>query len=111
MALADLAQVAAGSPHGRAICGVFNMNRTQAVASLRRLADLDVTIVCFGHGEPLTHAAATDCRRPPPAACPPTPVRMPVTAAAPSSRQSTGPALSGKTHARSALASLDAIYR
>ncbi len=34
-----------------------------------------------------------------------------VTAAAPSSRQSTGPALSGKTHARSALASLDAIYR
>lgn len=59
MALADLAQVAAGSPHGRAICGVFNMNRTQAVASLRRLADLDVTIVCSGHGEPLTHAAAT----------------------------------------------------
>ncbi len=60
MALADLAQAAAGSPHGRVICGVFNMNRAQAVASLRRLADLDVTIVCFGHGEPLTHAAATE---------------------------------------------------
>ena len=40
------------------ICGVFNVNRAQAAASLRRLAGLDATVACFGHGEPLTHDAA-----------------------------------------------------
>ncbi len=45
-------------PDGTVICGVFNINRAQAAASLRRLAGLDATVACFGHGEPLTHDAA-----------------------------------------------------
>jgi glyoxylase-like metal-dependent hydrolase (beta-lactamase superfamily II) len=49
---------AARSPDGKVICGVFNVNRAQAATSLRRLADLDTTVACFGHGEPLTHGAA-----------------------------------------------------
>jgi len=48
---------AARSPGGTVACGVFNVNRAQAAASLRRLAGLDATVACFGHGEPLTHAA------------------------------------------------------
>ena len=44
------------------ICGVFNVSRAQAAASLRRLADLDTTVACFGHGEPLTHGAAAQMR-------------------------------------------------
>ncbi len=32
----------------------------QAAASLRRLANLDATVACFGHGEPLTHDAAAE---------------------------------------------------
>ena len=51
---------AARGPDGKVICGVFNVNRAQAAASLRRLAGLDATIACFGHGEPLTQAAATE---------------------------------------------------
>ncbi len=51
---------AARGPDGTVICGVFNVNRAQAAASLRRLADLDATVACFGHGEPLTHAAAAE---------------------------------------------------
>jgi glyoxylase-like metal-dependent hydrolase (beta-lactamase superfamily II) len=43
---------------GKAVCGVFNVDRAQAAASLRRLAGLDATVACFGHGEPLTHRAA-----------------------------------------------------
>jgi glyoxylase-like metal-dependent hydrolase (beta-lactamase superfamily II) len=50
----------ARGPDGKVICGVFNVNRTQAAASLRRLADLDATVACFGHGEPLTRAAAAE---------------------------------------------------
>jgi len=48
---------AARSPGGTVACGVFNVNRAQAAASLRRLAGLDATVACFGHGEPLTRAA------------------------------------------------------
>ena len=51
---------AARSPDGKVICGVFNVNRAQAAASLRRLADLDAAVACFGHGEPITHAAAAE---------------------------------------------------
>jgi glyoxylase-like metal-dependent hydrolase (beta-lactamase superfamily II) len=47
---------------GRVICGVFNVDRAQAAQSLRRLADLDVAIACFGHGEPLTCDAAAGLR-------------------------------------------------
>jgi glyoxylase-like metal-dependent hydrolase (beta-lactamase superfamily II) len=45
-------------PNGEVICGVFNVNRAEAAASLGRLASLEATVACFGHGEPLTHAAA-----------------------------------------------------
>ena len=53
---------AARRPDGTVICGVFNVNRAQAAASLRRLAGLDATVACFGHGEPLTHDAAAELR-------------------------------------------------
>jgi glyoxylase-like metal-dependent hydrolase (beta-lactamase superfamily II) len=42
--------------------GVFNVDRAQAAASFRRLAALDVAVVCFGHGEPLTQDAAAALR-------------------------------------------------
>ncbi len=51
---------AARRPDGTVIGGVFNVNRAQAAASLRRLAALDATVACFGHGEPLTHHAAAE---------------------------------------------------
>jgi glyoxylase-like metal-dependent hydrolase (beta-lactamase superfamily II) len=44
---------------GTIICGVFNVDRAQAAASFRRLADLSVAVACFGHGEPLTRDTAT----------------------------------------------------
>jgi glyoxylase-like metal-dependent hydrolase (beta-lactamase superfamily II) len=47
---------------GTVICGVFNVSRPQAAVSLRRLAGLDATVTCFGHGEPLTHDAAAELR-------------------------------------------------
>ena len=53
---------AARSPGGTVARGVFNVNRAQAAASLRRLAGLDATVACFGHGEPLTHDAAAELR-------------------------------------------------
>jgi glyoxylase-like metal-dependent hydrolase (beta-lactamase superfamily II) len=49
---------AARRPDGTVICGVSNVDRAEAAASLRRLAGLGATVACFGHGEPLTHAAA-----------------------------------------------------
>jgi glyoxylase-like metal-dependent hydrolase (beta-lactamase superfamily II) len=51
---------AARRPDGTVICGVFNVNRAQAAASLRRLAGLAAAVACFGHGEPLTQDAATE---------------------------------------------------
>jgi len=53
---------AARRPDGTVICGVFNVDRAQAAASLRRLAGLDATVACFGHGEPLIRAAAAELR-------------------------------------------------
>jgi glyoxylase-like metal-dependent hydrolase (beta-lactamase superfamily II) len=49
-------------PDGTVTCGVFNVDRAQATVSLRRLADLDAAVACFGHGEPLTHSAAAELR-------------------------------------------------
>jgi glyoxylase-like metal-dependent hydrolase (beta-lactamase superfamily II) len=49
---------AARGQNGKVICGVFNVNRTQAAASFRRLAGLSVAVACFGHGEPLSRDAA-----------------------------------------------------
>ena len=45
---------------GAVICGVFNVNRPQAAASLRRLATLDIAVACFGHGEPVTRDAGAE---------------------------------------------------
>jgi glyoxylase-like metal-dependent hydrolase (beta-lactamase superfamily II) len=53
---------AARGPDGNVMCGVFNVSRAQAASSFRRLAALDTTIACFGHGEPLTHNAAAEMK-------------------------------------------------
>jgi glyoxylase-like metal-dependent hydrolase (beta-lactamase superfamily II) len=50
----------ARSPAGHVMCGVFNVNRAQAAASLQRLATFDTEVACFGHGEPLTQGAAAE---------------------------------------------------
>lgn len=42
--------------------GVFNVDRTEAVASFRRLAALSPSVACFGHGDPLTVDAAAVLR-------------------------------------------------
>jgi glyoxylase-like metal-dependent hydrolase (beta-lactamase superfamily II) len=49
-------------PDGQVILGVFNADPAQAAESFHRLAELDAEIACFGHGDPLTGAAA-DLRR------------------------------------------------
>jgi glyoxylase-like metal-dependent hydrolase (beta-lactamase superfamily II) len=46
----------ARAPDGRVILGVFNVDRARAETSARKQAELDVTVVCFGHGEPLKDA-------------------------------------------------------
>jgi glyoxylase-like metal-dependent hydrolase (beta-lactamase superfamily II) len=38
---------------GQVVLGPFNHDRAQARESFRRFADIDVDVVCFGHGEPL----------------------------------------------------------
>ncbi|MBT2367331.1 MBL fold metallo-hydrolase [Streptomyces sp. ISL-10] len=44
---------------GHVMLGVFNVDRATAQVSMRRLASLAPSTVCFGHGDPLTeHAAA-----------------------------------------------------
>lgn len=50
----------ARGPAGQVMCGVFNVSRAQAAASLRRLASFDTEVACFGHGEPLTHDATAE---------------------------------------------------
>lgn len=47
---------------GRVILGVFNVDRDAAIASLRRQADLDPALACFGHGEPVTADAGLALR-------------------------------------------------
>jgi glyoxylase-like metal-dependent hydrolase (beta-lactamase superfamily II) len=49
-------------PDGTVIGGVFNVDRTLAAASLRRLAALDIAVACFGHDEPLTGDAGAEFR-------------------------------------------------
>lgn len=46
----------------RVILGVFNADHGQALASFRRLAALAPSVVCFGHGDPLTVDAAAVLR-------------------------------------------------
>ncbi|MFP1624670.1 MBL fold metallo-hydrolase [Streptomyces sp. 5K101] len=43
---------------GQVMLGVFNVDRAAAQVSMRRLASLAPSTVCFGHGDPLTHDAA-----------------------------------------------------
>ncbi|GGT24873.1 MBL fold metallo-hydrolase [Streptomyces kurssanovii] len=43
---------------GEVMLGVFNVDRATALASMRRLASLAPSTVCFGHGEPLTEDSA-----------------------------------------------------
>jgi glyoxylase-like metal-dependent hydrolase (beta-lactamase superfamily II) len=49
---------AARAPDGRVILGAFNIGRDRAVDSLRRLAQFDADVACFGHGDPLTGGAS-----------------------------------------------------
>lgn len=47
---------------GRVMLGVFNLDRTVTADSFRRLAELDVDVACFGHGEPLVDGATARLR-------------------------------------------------
>ncbi|RAV15658.1 MBL fold metallo-hydrolase [Mycolicibacterium sp. GF69] len=47
---------------GVLMLGTFNQDRTRTVASLQRLAALDVDTACFGHGEPIVSGAAARLR-------------------------------------------------
>ncbi len=49
----------ARAPDGRVMTGVFNVDRAGAAVSARRLAELDVEVAGFGHGDPLTAAAGS----------------------------------------------------
>ncbi|HKC29936.1 MAG TPA: MBL fold metallo-hydrolase [Jatrophihabitans sp.] len=48
---------------GRIIPGVFNLDTTRATESMRRLAELDVDIAVFGHGEPALCGAGARLRQ------------------------------------------------
>ena len=47
----------------RPFVGFFNIDRDQAKDSVRRLAEMDFDIGCFGHGPPLTKDASQAIRR------------------------------------------------
>ncbi|MEU7061299.1 MBL fold metallo-hydrolase [Streptomyces sp. NPDC046197] len=47
---------------GRTMVGVFNTERTRAIASLHRLAELEVETACFGHGDPIMKGASAALR-------------------------------------------------
>lgn len=53
---------AARREDGTVIGGIFNVNRPQAAESFRRLAKVDATVACFGHGDPLTSNATAELR-------------------------------------------------
>ena len=64
-ALEDLVEVLTGDVwklEQRVAGGVFNIDRDAAIASLRRQADLDPALACFGHGEPVTADAGVALR-------------------------------------------------
>jgi len=50
------------SVNGRPILGPFNVSRSEAIASFRKLAALDVDVACFGHGDPLVASASASLR-------------------------------------------------
>jgi glyoxylase-like metal-dependent hydrolase (beta-lactamase superfamily II) len=47
---------------GNVILGVFNLDRARAIESFRRMAELDVDIACFGHGDPVLSGAGARLR-------------------------------------------------
>lgn len=47
---------------GAVILGVFNADRPQAKLAAQRLAELNSTVACFGHGDPVTEKAAPTLR-------------------------------------------------
>jgi glyoxylase-like metal-dependent hydrolase (beta-lactamase superfamily II) len=47
----------------RPFVGFFNIDREQAKQSVRRLAEIDFDVGCFGHGPPLTADASAAFRR------------------------------------------------
>jgi glyoxylase-like metal-dependent hydrolase (beta-lactamase superfamily II) len=49
---------AARTPDGRVILGPFNTDRDRAIDSVRRLAELDADVACFGHGDPVMTGAS-----------------------------------------------------
>jgi glyoxylase-like metal-dependent hydrolase (beta-lactamase superfamily II) len=54
---------AIASTEGEPILGVFNVDPEQARASFRRLAQLDASLVCFGHGDAITADAQSRLAR------------------------------------------------
>ena len=42
--------------------GTFNQDKARTVASVQRLAALDVDTACFGHGEPIASGAGARIR-------------------------------------------------
>jgi glyoxylase-like metal-dependent hydrolase (beta-lactamase superfamily II) len=46
------------SHEGQVILGVFNVDRDEAIRSLRKQARLGVEVACFGHGAPLVGGAS-----------------------------------------------------
>ena len=52
----------ARTPDGRVILGPFNVDRDEAIGSFRKLAELDVDVACFGHGEPVLADGAAALR-------------------------------------------------
>lgn len=47
---------------GKVILGVFNLDADTAAESLRKIATVDVDIVCFGHGRPLLESGTRQLR-------------------------------------------------
>jgi glyoxylase-like metal-dependent hydrolase (beta-lactamase superfamily II) len=48
---------------GTPILGVFNIDREEAIRSVRKQAQLDFDAVCFGHGDPIATDAGERIRR------------------------------------------------
>jgi glyoxylase-like metal-dependent hydrolase (beta-lactamase superfamily II) len=50
--------IAFSSGHGQPILGPFNVDRTAAIQSVRKLAKLEFEVACFGHGPPIVGGAS-----------------------------------------------------
>jgi glyoxylase-like metal-dependent hydrolase (beta-lactamase superfamily II) len=48
---------------GDVMLGVFNLDARQAASSFRGIAELEVEVACFGHGEPVVEQAGSLLRR------------------------------------------------